>query len=325
MKYFFLLFLVLLFSSNKIYVQEEGTLTEVENFGNNPGNLKMLVHDKFSSDTNKLPLVIVLHGCGQSAVDVAELTGWNKLADLNHFIVLYPQQKFVNNPDLCFNWFLQEDITKNQGECESIFQMISFAKQHYGIDSTRIFITGLSAGAAMSVVMAATHPELFKCAAIFAGVAYGLATNPMEGTKAMWGKKYIPPEKLVEAVRNQNPDYKGKYPSVLIYQGLNDPIVNYKSAALLINQWTGINNCDSIPDKKENAFMGIKDITRSVYSDSLGRIVVEFYEVDNLGHALLVKPGEKEDEGGRTGIFGVDKGYNSTYETAKEFGIIIGK
>jgi len=325
MKQILLLFFVFLFSSSKIYSPEQEALTEVEIFGTNPGNLKMFVHNNFPNDTTRSPLVIVLHGCGQSAGDVAELTGWNKLADLNHFIVVYPQQKFVNNPDLCFNWFLDEDIEKNQGECESIYQMICFAKQHYAIDSNRIFITGLSAGAAMSVVMAATHPELFKCGAIFAGGAYKIGTNAMDGTMAMLGKKYIPKEKLVENVKEQNPKYAGQYPPLIIYQGLKDPIVNYKSTSLLINQWAGIHNADTIPDKIEKSFMGIMDITRKEYSDSLGKTIIIYYEVDNLGHCLLIKPGEQDDEGGRKGIFGVDKGFHSTYQTAKEFGIIIKK
>ena len=200
--------------------------------------------------------------------------------------------------------------------------MISFAKKHYDIDSSNIYITGLSAGAAMSIVMTATHPELFQCGAIFAGAAYKVATNSMDGVKAILGKKYISKEKLVNYVREQNPNYKGTYPSLIIYQGLNDPIVNYKTASLLINQWTGINNSDTIPDKIERSFSGIEDITRTEYSDSVGRTIIIFYQVNNLGHRLMIKPGDKENEGGKTGMFGVNKGFHSTYETAKDFGII---
>ena len=71
--------------------------------------------------------------------------------------------------------------------------------------------------------------------------------------------------------------------------------------------------------------MGIEDISRTEYKDSLGRTTVILYEINNLGHRLLIKPGDKEDEGGQTGLFGVDRGYHSTYQTAKEFGIIKNK
>jgi len=282
----------------------------------------MFIHYNLPKDTNKLPLVVVLHGCGENAKGASELTGWNKLADINNFVVLYPQQKLLNNPNLCFNWFINHDIEKGQGECESIFQMISFAKKHYTIDSNKIYITGLSAGGAMSVVMTVTHPELFKYGAIFAGGAYKIATNPIDGVIAMLGKKYFQQEKLVKDVREQNPNYHRQYPTLIVYQGLNDPVVNYKSETFLVNQWTGINNSDSIPDKIEHTFMGVKDISRIEYTDSLGRTIFILYEVDNLGHRLMIKPGEKENEGGQTGIFGVDKGFHSTYQTAKEFGII---
>lgn len=322
MKYLLQIFILFIISTSNFYCQQITPLTEIHDFGNNPGNLKLFIYGSLTKDTGKLPLVVVLHGCGQNARDASVLTGWNKLADINHFIVVYPQQKIFNNANLCFNWFNTHDIEKGEGECESIYQMISFVKQHYAIDSNNIFITGLSAGAAMSVVMAATHPELFKSGAIFAGGAYKIATNPIAGTKAMLGKKYIPKEILVENIKEQNPNYKGQYPSLIVYQGLKDPVVNYQSATSLINQWTGINKSDTIPDKTETAFMGIEDISRSEYTDSLGRTSVIFYEINNLGHRLMVRPGEKENEGGRTGIFGVDKGFHSSYQTAKEFGLI---
>lgn len=318
LSYLLLLFVCI---SGDGYSQHTQTLSEITDFGNNPGNLKMFIHSS-KKDTNKLPLVIVLHGCGQKAKDVSELTGWNKLADHNNFFVLYPQQKIWNNPNLCFNWFNNQDIEKGQGECESIFQMISFIINHYAIDNNRIYITGFSAGAAMSVVMTATHPELFQYGAIFAGGAYKIATNPIDGVKALLGKKYISIEQLISDVKEQNPKYKGQYPALIVYQGFNDPVVNYKNAAFIVNQWTGINNSDSIPDKKERPFMGIDDISRTEYTDTLGRITVILYEVKNLGHRLMIKPGKNENEGGQTGIFGVNKGFHSTYQTAKEFGII---
>lgn len=319
---YFLSFLLLFILSLNLYCQEVKKLSEITEFGDNPGNLRMFVHSNVQKGKNKLPLVIVLHGCGENAEAVAKLTGWNKLADLNDFVVVYPQQKILNNPNLCFNWFLDKDIEKGRGECESIFQMISYAKRNYSIDSNRIYITGLSAGAAMSLVMTATHPQLFKCGAIFAGAAYKIATNPKDGFGGMFGKKHIPKDALIKNVKNQNPEYKGQYPTIIVYQGLNDPIVNPKSTKYIINQWAGINKSDTIPDKTEKSFMQIKDITRMEYKDSSGRTTLTYYEINNLGHRLLIRPGEKENEGGQTGFFGVDKGFHSTYQTAKEFGII---
>ncbi|MBK6523966.1 MAG: PHB depolymerase family esterase [Sphingobacteriaceae bacterium] len=191
-----------------MFGQQTKTLTEVVNFGNNPGNLKLFVHSRTSS--TKLPLVVVLHGCGESAKAVSELTGWNKLADINEFMVIYPQQKLVNNPNLCFNWFADRDNEKGKGECESIFEMITFALKNYPIDTGKIFITGLSAGAAMSVVMAATHPDVFKCSAIFAGGAYKIAIDAVDGLIALRGTKYIP-KKVDKRCERSKSKLQGKY------------------------------------------------------------------------------------------------------------------
>jgi len=283
-----LLILFFILSLNEATGKQTKVLTEIDSFGVNPGNLKMYVYGNIPNSTNKIPVVVVLHGCGGNAKAISELTGLNKLAAIHEFLVIYPQQKLMNNP----------------------------------IDTSRIFITGVSAGAAMSVVMAATHPELFKCGAFFAGGAYKIASDAVNGLKGMRGTKYFQQKKLVKDVGDQNPNYKGEYPNMIIYQGLNDGVVNKKNALFLVNQWTGVNNTNTIADVVEPAFMHIDDITRTEYRDTLGRTPVILYEVKKLGHKLLIKPGDKENEGGKKGIFGVDKGFHSTYQTAKEFGIL---
>ena len=104
---------------------------------------------------------------------------------------------------------------------------------------------------------------------------------------------------------------------------MNDKMVQPKNAILLLNQWAGINNIDTVPDEKEDAFMGINDITRTVFKDSSGKPKITLYEINNMGHQLMIKPGEKEDEGGTLRNFAINKGYHSTYQTAKEFGILL--
>ncbi len=301
--------------------QETETLTEIHKFGENPGNLKMFVFNEEKQDTISKPLVIVLHGCSQNANKVSELTGWNKLAKLNNFTVLYPQQKMINNVSLCFNWFLKNDIEKGKGESESIYEMILYMKSHYQINEKKVFITGLSAGAAMSVVMLATHPKTFKAGAIFAGCAYKVATNPFSAVKVMLGKKQVPKEELVKWITDQNTEIKN-YPLLIVYQGENDNIVNHQNANLLIEQWTAINNSDTIADKTEPSFETISDITRIEYQNFNTTKEVIYYKVQNLGHQLLINPGEETNQGGKTGIYGVDKNFHSTFQTIKDFGII---
>jgi poly(3-hydroxybutyrate) depolymerase len=130
-------------------------LREITSFGRNPGNLRMLVHvpERLRSGA---PLVVALHGCSQSADEYNSGTGWSSLADRLGFVVVYPQQQPANNPKNCFSWFLPGDIARDNGESLSIRQMVEHAIATLGVDPHRVFVTGLSAGGAMTAVMLAT-------------------------------------------------------------------------------------------------------------------------------------------------------------------------
>ncbi len=318
-------FLISIFTFSYGQLKNEKKLVEIKSFGNNPGNLRMFLYENNSEKQHKKPLVIVLHGCTQTAYDVATLTGWNKLAAQHHFYIIYPQQKFVNNPNLCFNWFLNNDIEKGKGENESIKQMIDYMIMNYEIDTTQIFITGLSAGAFMSVALIATHPYIFNSAAILAGGAYKAIDKPYQAHKIISGKISKSNEKLSSAVIEQNKNYKGRYPNIHIFQGNNDVIVNSKNSEIIVNQWASILGCDSKPVKITTSYLGFSYLTRYDYCANTNNNKLIVYKADNLGHKLLIKPGEKENEGGKKGLFGKDKGFHSTYEIAKEFGLILNK
>lgn len=314
-----LLIVITLLLSNLVFSQE---LKEIENFGTNPGNLKLFVHDNKIETTDKIPLVIVLHGCGENAEAVSELTGWNKLADLHQFKVIYPQQKRVNNVGNCYNWFQLRDIEKGKGECESVYQMIQFAVKNYNIDTSNIHITGLSAGGAMSMVLVATHPETFKSAAIFAGGAYKIATNAIEALKVMNGNYKGEASELTNNIVSENLDFTGIYPKLIVYQGLKDKIVTPTNAQYIIQQWCGVNKIDSEADGITQKFNSLDAITQFQYLDLDKNLKVIYYEIKELGHKLLIKPGKMPYEGGKIGIFGLDIGFHSTYQTAIDFGLI---
>ena len=97
-------------------------------------------------------VVIALHGCGQSASDYYGHSGWPKYADLYRVALVLPEQTSSNNPLSCFNWYTAGDIGRGQGEALSIKQMVDYAVAHYGSDPRRVYVTGLSAGGAMTAV-----------------------------------------------------------------------------------------------------------------------------------------------------------------------------
>ena len=180
---------------------QRSPLVETKNFGSNPGALRMFT---FAPD-NLQPapgLVVVLHGCGQSAAAYDLGAGWSTLAKHYGFALLMPQQQPFNNANGCFNWFNREDTARDRGEAGSIRQMIARAVKDIGIDRERIFVTGLSAGGAMTSVMLATYPEIFAGGAVIAGLPFGVATNMREALSGMFQSPSRPASELGDLVRS---------------------------------------------------------------------------------------------------------------------------
>src|SRR5882757_2300932 len=147
-------------------------LRETWNFGSNPGALRMFSY-RPSNVSAGSALVVVLHGCTQTAGGYDLGAGWSTLADRFGFTLLLPEQQRSNNPNGCFNWFQPADIKRGHGEALSIRQMVEKMVSDFQIDPTRVFITGLSAGGAMTSVMLATYPDVFAGGAVVAGLPYG--------------------------------------------------------------------------------------------------------------------------------------------------------
>lgn len=295
----------------------QNELKQVFDFGTNPGKLKLYLFEPTMKPQN-CPLVIVLHGCSQTAENVAKLSSWNELAEKNNFMVAYPEQSFWNNPNLCFNWFEKNDNQRGKGEMESIKQMIDFLISNYSINKKRVFIYGLSAGACMTDIMLCNYPTLFHSGAILAGVPFqpDLSSSELVSTLLQPSKKTS--EELGNPILKLNPENK-LFPQVIIFQGQNDIIVHPKNGDALVKQWTFIHSIDSIPISKIDNFNGNKDIHRLQYGEQKQVI---YYEINHLGHQIMVDPGEKAKEGGKTGLFAVDKDFFSTYWIAYEFGLI---
>ena len=283
----------------------------------------MYVHTPLNMDKTKpAPMVVMLHGCLQCAGSAASQTGWSKLADENGFYVLYPQQRVINNPEKCFKWYRRRHIKKNRGENASILKMVENMKSNYNIDASKVYITGLSAGAAMSVVMMADYPDVFNAGAIFAGAPYKVGTNIVTISMGFMGWIVKSPERWGKAVRKQNPDYTGAYPRMIIYQGNNDWIVNKRNGVELMKQWTNLHHISTEPSEIIPQYVNNVDIQRNVYRTSDKKDAIIFYKVNRLSHALLVDPGTCKYQGGRRGFFSKDKNYFSTLFTAYDFGLI---
>jgi poly(hydroxyalkanoate) depolymerase family esterase len=312
------IFLVAFFSK---VMFSQNDLIQIKQFGENPGNLKMFYYEPDSLHP-KMPLVIVLHGCTQTAKSCAEHSGWNKLAKLHHFYVLYPEQSLLNNPENCFNWFRENDQVKDKGEPASIVNMINYLKKNKSIDTSKIFITGMSAGAAMSTNLLAVYPQLFNKGAIYAGGPYKSAQSSVKAGAAMVGMVSKSPEDWGDLIKTQNPNYNGTYPSIAIFHGGIDPIVSTNNANQLIKQWVNIHNTDYVPDSHFEHFNNYKDVELEIYNNNKNEEVVRYYRIKGIGHVLALDTGSCSTQGGKTGLFAIHKKFHSTYWIADYFGII---
>ena len=132
-----------------------------------------------------LPLIVMLHGCGQDPDDFAAGTGMNEAAREQGFFVLYPEQSSSANASRCWNWFQPEDQQRGGGEPALIATMTRAMITKRGIDPRRVYIAGLSAGGAMATIVAEAYPEIFAAVGVHSGLARGAASNMMEAFTVM--------------------------------------------------------------------------------------------------------------------------------------------
>jgi poly(hydroxyalkanoate) depolymerase family esterase len=294
-------------------------LTQVTGFGTNPGNLLMWKYVPASMPASA-PLVVVLHGCTQAASAYVN-TGWNALADQLKFYVLYPEQQSSNNQNLCFNWFEPGDIARGQGEALSIKQMVDKMKVDHSIDGRRVFVTGLSAGGAMTHVMAAAYPDVFAGAAVMAGVPYKCAGTMTEAFSCMSPGVDRTPTAWRDLVRNAYAGYTGPYPKVSIWHGTSDYTVKNTNLTEAMEQWTAVHGIDTTADVNDT----VAGYPHKGYKDAAGNVLVETYALTGMGHGTPIDPAFKYPGTsvacGTAGAYILDTDICSTWYAAKFFGL----
>ncbi|GGO46521.1 hypothetical protein GCM10012287_17080 [Streptomyces daqingensis] len=263
-------------------------LEKVEDFGSNPGGLGMYRYTPDGLPAGS-PVVVVLHGCTQDAATYFEGAGWKSFADAGGFSVVAAQQEQGNNLNKCFNWFQSGDVARGQGEGQSIKQMVDKTVADLDADASRVFVTGLSAGGAMTSSMLASYPDVFKAGAVIAGLPHGCAATVAEAftcmspgvtkSAAAWG----------DLVRKASPDHTGARPTVSVWHGTGDTTVVPANADESVKQWTDVHGTDQEADATEELEGGT---TRSDYEDGGGNVVVRSYTVQGMGHGTPVKPGD---------------------------------
>ena len=276
-------------------------------FAPNPGNMRMFRYLPRGLKAGA-PLVVVLHGCGQTASGYDLGAGWCQLADALGFAVLAPEQKAVNNPNTCFNWFNPEDITRGQGEAASTAAMVANLVQTHRLDASRVFITGLSAGGAMTAVMLANYPELFAGGAIIAGLPFGAAGNVRDALENMRSAPLRTPQQWGDSVRSAT-GHTGPWPKISIWHGALDTTVNINNAQASAAQWADVHGL-SLSDAKQQMVDGA---IRLSWGSNL-----EVYTIATLGHGTPID----SHIVGQPAPFILEAGISSTRHIAAFWGLV---
>ncbi|MEE4380011.1 MAG: PHB depolymerase family esterase, partial [Candidatus Competibacteraceae bacterium] len=228
-------------------------------------------------------------------------------------------QRPINNGQRCFNWFRHTDATRDQGEALSIRQMIAALQTRHAIDPERIYVTGLSAGGAMTAVMLATYPEVFAGGAIMAGVPYGCASGMLSGFWCMlWGRDLAAAE-WEKKVRDATAGLSlARRPAKLsLWQGDEDGWVVEMNQQELLEQWSDVFGIDRQPEVQDH----VHGFPHAVYHDQAGTPRLETYKITGMSHGQPIAPGKEIVQCGVSSDYLLDVGICASYHSARFWGL----
>jgi poly(hydroxyalkanoate) depolymerase family esterase len=293
-----------------------GGLQEVAPTGRNPGALRMFTYVP-AGLPDRSALVVVLHGCLQTASGYEYGAGWSTLADRYGFALLVPEQQRANNPNTCFNWFLPGDTSRGQGEALSIREMVEQMVVAHGLDPRRIYVTGLSAGGAMTSAMLAAYPEIFAGGAIVAGLPFGAASNAQEAFQSMLQSPARPARVWGDLVRKASP-HTGPWPRVSVWHGGADPTVIPANAQEIVKQWVDVHGLSAAPSRHDT----VDGYPREVWQNTKGDDVIESYTIPRMKHGTPLAAGMADDQCGAPGAYLLEVGISSSYHIARFWGLV---
>ncbi len=244
----------------------------------------------------KPALVVMLHGCEQSAEDFAKgsrITNW---ADKEKFIVLLPEQNIAYNPFKCWNWVLPANNTR-AGEPKVIVEMVDEVLKNYNADSTRVYAAGMSAGASMASILGNCFPEKFRALGSHDGSQYLATYTGLDFAEVVLNGASVPATVAARAGYNcsiySGIDRPSKMP-IIIFHGMNSPLMSPVHAFQIENEFMAFN--DLLDDgSKNNSVIKSKNVIDVPDSETYGynlytttnqndEVIIERYMINTLGH-----------------------------------------
>jgi poly(hydroxyalkanoate) depolymerase family esterase len=249
-------------------------------YGNPAGSraYKLYIPSRYHGQA--LPLVVMLHGCTQSPDDFAAGTRMNVIAEEQTCLVVYPAQSSDANPARCWNWFRPTDQRRDQGEPSLIAGITRQVMRDYAVDAQRVYIAGLSAGAAAAAVMGATYPDLYAAIGVHSGLAFGAANDLSSALVAMRQGDLAAASGAddIAAVLGDGPAVP-----TIVFHGDRDTTVHPRNGDHVIarsRRTTG-----SQKAVRRGRVTGGHAYTRTIHTDASGRAMLEQWDIHGSGHA----------------------------------------
>jgi poly(hydroxyalkanoate) depolymerase family esterase len=257
-------------------VPESGKFIEAV-YANAAGSRAYKLYIPSSYQGQSLPLVVMLHGGTQTPDDFAAGTRMNLIAEEQTCLVAYPVQPSHANPAKCWNWFRASDQQRDRGEPSLIAGITRQIMQDYSVDAQRVYVAGLSAGAAAAAVMGATYPDLYAAIGVHSGLACGAADDLLSAFAAM--RQGTP----ASGETTDTPENQDLFVPTIVFHGDRDHIVHPRNAdhviscSLRASKWQKKEHRGGVPN-------GLT-YTRTIHSDANGRAMLEQWCIHGAGHA----------------------------------------
>ena len=224
-------------------------------------------------DAGPRPLVLMLHGCTQGPEDFAAGTRMNELARSAGVLVLYPEQTQHANSQKCWNWFKAQHQQRGRGEPALLAGLTRQVMADHGVDASRVYVAGLSAGGAMADILGRTYPELFAAVGVHSGLAAGAASN-------------LP--SALEAMRKGGVSGSASGPCVcpvIVFHGDADTTVHHDNGAAVVDAARSAQRPAGAPRVNQGHAPNHQRFTRSVYAAADGSTAIEHWQLHGAGHA----------------------------------------
>lgn len=226
--------------------------------------------------TEPLPMVVMLHGCTQDAQDFAAGTQMNVLARAQRVVVLYPQQSARDNPKKCWNWFTPQNQQRERGEPAVLAALTLSIAASQPVDRSRIYVAGLSAGGAMADILGTTYPEIFAAIGVHSGLPKGCATDVVSALTVM----------RIGCPLHADAPASDPVPPTIVFHGDADSTVHVSNGIAIVDaalKARGVQDAQAQPTEGQSA-QG-QNYSQTVYRDSAGRAIVEYWQLHGAGHA----------------------------------------